>query len=571
MKAFAASDHRTEAFVVDEHATPEQIEAAAARLARDPQVEYAAPEYRRKAHKLTTDPLLLQQWYLVGDQPAATHTDSAWDVTEGSASVIVAVLDTGILDTHPDLQGKLLPGRDFVSDLAVANDGDGRDDDPRDPGDWVTRADVDRDPNDALDEECLDEAGRDIASSWHGTRVASLIGAHTNNAAGMAGNAWNTRILPVRVLGKCGGADRDIVDAIRWAAGFPVDGRINPNPAQIINLSLGGDSPCTSAYQSVIAEVASRGVLIVASAGNDGRQANAPANCTGVVGVAGLRHTGTKVGFSNLGPQVDLSAPGGNCVNASGTCLFSIVVATNTGTTAPVAHGYSDALNFNVGTSFSAPMAASAAALLKAVNPTLTPAQTLHLLKATATPFPSNPAVRTCTIPTDADAPQDSECNCTPDTCGAGMLNTGAAVLAALGPLAVLQIRGSVVAGATLDIDARDSFGSEGRTIVGHQWSISNVTGAIPQIANPGAAATTLHIPGESQFTLRLTVTDDQGTQDTRQMSLAISAQPSAPTAPAPPNTSNSVPSSGGGGGALGWEWLALTLLWARGRRRRAH
>jgi len=534
-----------------------ELEAAAARLAADADVEAAVPEFIRKPHLLPNDQFLTEQWYLLGDQPAATRTESAWDITQGSSSIIVAVLDTGVRFEHPDLQGKLLDGYDFISDPLIANDGNGRDNDASDPGDWVTLAEIQQNPNDFLDEDCLPEFGTIRNSSWHGTRVAGLIGAQTNNGAGVAGNAWNTRILPVRVLGKCGGRDLDIIDGMRWAAGIPVDGIQNPTPANVINLSLGGEGPCHALYQQVVNEITARGVLIVASAGNEGVQVSAPANCNGVLGVAGLRHIGTKVGFSNLGPEVGIAAPGGNCVNVQvgQPCLFSIVVATNTGTTTPAANGYTDAINFNVGTSFSAPMVASAAALLLAVNPTLTPAQMTWLLQESAAPFPVNPAVSSCRVPTASSAPQLEECNCTTRTCGAGMLNTGAAIVAALRPLAVVTTTGNIAAGATINIDGSNSFAAQGRAIVTHQWSVHDVTGVMPTVGNANASATTLTIPGETQFTLRLTVTDDQGAQDTKDVTIStVSAAPPTPGPIPPPIQSG----SSGGGGSFGWSLLLL-------------
>src|SRR5262249_9164795 len=149
--------------------------------------------------------------------------------------------------------------------------------------------------------------------------------AASNNSVGIAGTSWQSWILPVRVLGKCGGFDSDIIPAMRWAAGLAVTGvPINPYPAKIIKLSFGGDGVCSSAYQSVIQGLAQLGVLVVASAGNSGGPVDSPANCPGVVGVAGLRHAGTKVGYSSLGPEITIAAPAGNCVNTSGPCLFSL-------------------------------------------------------------------------------------------------------------------------------------------------------------------------------------------------------------------------------------------------------
>jgi len=541
------------------------LEQAAAKLSADSAVAYASVEYRRSAHALTSDPLLLQQWFLLSNEAAATRSNIAWDVTQGSASVVVAVLDTGVRSEHPDLGpvangGKVLPGYDFVSNVSVANDGNGRDNDAADPGDWVTTTDK----NNAVFSDC-DET----SSSWHGTRVAGLIGARTNNAVGVAGNAWDTLILPVRVLGKCGGVDGDIIDAMRWAAGLTVPGvPVNPNPAKVINLSLGGEGVCTAAYQAAVNDVMAAGALVVASAGNEGTQVSAPANCTGVLGVAGIRHIGTKVGFSNLGPQVGIGAPGGNCVNTTGgPCLYSIVVATNNGTQGPGTHGYTQG-GSNVGTSFSAPMVASAAALLKAVNTTLSPAQITLLLKDTATPFPTNPTVQACTVPSSISAPQDEECNCTTETCGVGMLNTGAAVAQASKPLAVLQTNGTVAVGSTLSLDATSSFAAQGHSIAAYHWSVSDVSGAAPSVANASAASTTLQLSGEAQFTLRLTVTDEQGTQDSKDVALATPASaPAPPPAPTPPPTPQPTPTTGitngggGGGGAMGFELLSFALL----------
>lgn len=536
-----------------------ELDALIEHLQADANVIYAAPDLRRHAHALTSDPLLSEQWYLLSAQPAATRTEQAWDITTGSASMIVAVLDTGVRFDHPDLGrvdqgGKLLAGYDFVTDPAVANDGSGRDPDPSDPGDWMTPGDAQQPP---FDSDCIPDDRDHVDSSWHGTRVAGLIGALTDNATGVAGAAWNTLVLPVRVLGKCGGFDSDIIEAMRWAAGLNVAGvPNNANPAQIINLSLGGDGLCTAAYRSAVNEITARGVLIVASAGNDGGLVSAPANCAGVLGVAGLRHIGTKVGFSNLGPELSIGAPGGNCVNTGfgQPCLFPIVVATNTGATTPGGSSYTNQINFNVGTSFSAPQAAAAAALMRAINTRLAPSQVITLLKRTAVAFPVNgdPAIPNCHVPASAADLQTGECNCTKQTCGAGMLNTAAAVNAAQRPFAILLTTGTVANGATLSLDASTSFASNGRSLTSFQWSVQNLTGSAPVVVAATQATTTMQITGTSQFTLRLTVTDDQGAEGVEEIALATPAPPADPLPAAP---------SGGGGGQLGWELLVLLVM----------
>jgi serine protease len=165
------------------------------------------------------------------------------------------------------------------------------------------------------------------SSSWHGTQVAGIVAAQANNSVGIAGIGGATRMLPVRVLGKCGGFDSDIIAGMRWAAGLAVPGvPANPNPARVINLSLAGSGTCSDVYNA-IAEIRAAGTLIVAAAGNETSPVEEPANCSGVLGVAGIRHTGTKVGYSSYGPEVGISAPAGNCVNtgAGQPCLFPFV------------------------------------------------------------------------------------------------------------------------------------------------------------------------------------------------------------------------------------------------------
>ena len=184
--------------------------------------------------------------------------------------------------------------------------------------------------------------------------------------------------------------------------------------------------------RSVIAQLAARGVLVVASAGNEGGPVGSPANCAGVAAVTGLRHAGTKVGFASLGPQVAVSAPGGNCVNTSGgPCLFSIDTTYNTGTQAPGSHGYTNQTNVNVGTSFSAPIVSGIAGLMAGANGNLGSEQLIARLREGATtPFPvsADPAVPMCHVPAGPNDLQTSECNCTTSTCGAGMANAARAL-----------------------------------------------------------------------------------------------------------------------------------------------
>ena len=353
-------------------------------------------------------------------------------------AVVVALLDTGVRFDHPDLLavsagGNLLPGYDMVSDVNIGNDGDGRDADASDPGDWVTQAEISQRGSPFF--QCTTTARN---SSWHGTQTAGLIAALTNNGIGMASVGRNVRLLPVRVLGKCGGFDSDVIAGMRWAAGMSVPGvPANPNPARVINMSLGSDAACSAAFQDAVTSVGATGTVIVASAGNSaGHAVGSPANCAGVIAVAGLRHVGTKVGFSDLGPGIALSAPGGNCVNiAAGTpCLYPILTTSNSGATIPVSPIYTDSFNPSLGTSFSAPLVSGTAALMLSAQPSMTPFQVRLVLEGTARPFPAvsdDAGIAQCTAPQfDATgAPVDQlECFCTIDTCGAGMLDAGAAV-----------------------------------------------------------------------------------------------------------------------------------------------
>lgn len=404
-------------------------DAAALRqaLAADPAVAAVQLDRPVRRHALPNDPRLARgdslgpavgQWYLQtpdASRPSAIDAVRGWDLSRGgslSSSVIVAVLDTGVRPDHPDLAGKLLPGYDFISDPAIAIDGDGRDGDPSDQGDHT----ADGDP-----------FGCSAApSSWHGTQVAGLVGAATDNAVGMAGAGWNLRVLPVRVLGRCIGYQSDIVAAMRWAAGLPVSGLpTNPNPARVLNLSLGGGGACDSVYQGAIDAVRAQGVVVVASVGNsNGRAVTAPANCRGVIAVGGLRHDGQKVGYSDVGPEISLSAPAGNCANDSGPCLYPISTTSDRGLAEPVGPTYTgDGADASLGTSFATPLVAATAGLVLTVQAGLSPDEVRQVLQRSARSFPEGGTA--CRAPGAVD---QLACRCTTSTCGAGMLDMAAAL-----------------------------------------------------------------------------------------------------------------------------------------------
>ncbi|WP_407655387.1 S8 family peptidase [Burkholderia alba] len=351
--------------------------ADAATLARtfaaDDDVAYAEPDLRLAARSVPTDPDYAQQWNLF-DPTSGIDLPAAWSITTGSPGIVTAVLDTGYVP-HPDLVGNLLPGYDFITSLDTGNNGHGRSADATDPGDWVTAQEYGTPGGPFYN--CITGAHN---STWHGTQVAGIVGASANNGIGIAGVSWYGKILPVRVLGKCGGTTGDVVDAMRWAAGLPVDGvPANPHPARVINLSLGGTGPCGTTFQQAIDDVNAQGASVVVAVGNDGL-ANAqdtPANCQGVIAVGATDNTARRASYSNYGAYVTLSAPGSG-----------ILSTTNTGATTPAAYTYAT----NNGASLAAPQVAGVIGLMLATNPQLTPAQIAQRLTATARASPTTGA-----------------------------------------------------------------------------------------------------------------------------------------------------------------------------------
>ena len=549
-----------------------------ARLRADPEIEYAEVDERRHVLRTPDDSLFNDQWYLQSSQPSAVNAVAAWDLTSGSPGVVIADLDTGVRFDHPDLRNskanRLLPGYDMISTVAVANDGGGRDADASDPGDWLTAADA----------KTQQFSGCTVGnSSWHGTRVAGILGALTDNTQGVAGMSWQGWVEPVRVLGKCGGYDSDIIAAMGWAAGFAVTGvPANPYPARIINMSLGAAGGCPQSYQDIVDQLVGAGVLVVVAGGNEGGPVDSPANCIGVAGIAGLRQAGTKVGYSSLGPEIALAAPAGNCVNTGPgePCLFSIVTTTNTGTTGPASNTYTDEYNFNVGTSFSAPIVAGIAGLMVAVNGNLTPDQLIARWQTSSQPFPvsTTPGVPMCHVPAGANDVQTNECSCTTQTCGAGMANANAAVLEALRPIAAVKVAGTVQAGSPLTLDASASAAACHASIASFAWTVTQPTSNPPVIQNANSARASIDAPmAPNTYTLMLTVTDNQGRMDTATVVITSSAvQTTAPMAagssacPAAVAYSVSPPSSGAGtsggssghgGGGGGLDRLTLIFL----------
>lgn len=402
--------------------SPAGLEAASRRLRMHPDVLDVVPNERlhrtQAAPVIPSDTFFSRQWHL--QSPAsfagAINMPAAWAKWTGASNpVTVAVVDSGVRPDHPDLAANLWPGYDFVSELPYANDGDGRDADASDPGDWVTAAEAAT----PLFAGCNAEN-----SSWHGTAIAGEIAAISQNAMGVAGVNWGAKVVPVRVAGKCGAVLSDLLDGVRWAAGLPVAGvPSNPHPARIINLSYGGSGSCNFAYQTMVNDVRSAGALLVVAAGNDGGPLTRPADCSGVMAVTAVRGDGAKSSYGNYGTQVALAAPGGSAVPGVD---FGVASTLDSGLQGPVAPAYAQV----AGTSFSAPLVAGVASLVLGIQPSLTVSQLESLLKGAVRPHTVLPTLAQCSPTTLSQG----ECNCTTQTCGAGLLDADLAVTAAQSP-----------------------------------------------------------------------------------------------------------------------------------------
>jgi serine protease len=356
------------------------------RLQADPAVAWAQPNYIRRAQLTPDDEDYSRQWHY-----EQINLPDAWDTTTGSSEIVVAVLDTGILSEHPDLAGRLVPGYDFVTDEFRAQDGDGIDDDPEDPGD---------DP-------------QNQSSSFHGTHTAGTIGAATNNSIGVAGVTWQTRIMPVRVLGAGGGTSSEVSQGIRFAAGLTNDsGTVPSEPAHVINMSLGGGGT-SRIEQEAVTDARNAGTIIIAAAGNDSSSdMYSPAGLDGVISVSASTIGGTKASYSNYGEKVDVAAPGGEFWDSNGDDNVDWVVST-------LGDDQGDFFYWGMtGTSMASPHMAGVVALMLAVNPELTPDDIDMLLEGT------HPETET-RITRDLGRPGRD------DFFGNGLIDAAAAVIAA--------------------------------------------------------------------------------------------------------------------------------------------
>ncbi len=490
----------------------DEARALSAKLRASGEVESAEPDLMMQIDTLSSggplpnDPgyaSMPGQWHYlapVSSNLGGADLPAAWDITLGSGNVTVAVLDTGYRP-HVDLQ-TMLPGYDFVSTARMGNDGNGRDADARDPGDFVA----------------ANECGNGSAaarSSWHGTHVMGTIAALMNNGLYGTGVAPNVRLLPVRVLGKCGGYTSDIVDGMRWAAGLYVPGVArNLYPARIINLSLGSEGSCSPAFQSAINDVNAAGAVVVVATGNGGYDSvNQPANCNGALAVTAHSIDGDNADYANIGVQTMISAPGGGCgtlafgcaagLTANGPAVYSLG---NSGVSSPV----SDTYALKRGTSMATPHVSGTIALMLSLNPSMTRSEVMSLLRTSARTFPLSSA---CALAANEGL------------CGAGLLDAQAA-LRLVAPV-ILLARSDQLAkpGAVVMLEASASSPG-GVPIASYLWRASSSNPSAVMLMNPGTTNASFIAPARGNYQFILSVTDSHGATSTASASVRINSVP---------------------------------------------
>ncbi|MEN8260031.1 MAG: S8 family serine peptidase [Pseudomonadota bacterium] len=470
--------------------TLEALEALQAR----PDVEYAQLNYIYQIQVTPNDPRYPQQWHYFdrgnasNQAPGGIGLPTRWDSGKGDSAIVVAVIDTGILPNHPDIAGSpnLVAGYDMISDPTIANDNDGRDSDPTDPGDAIE------------ENECYSGSPA-RGNSWHGTHVAGTVGVgRTNNNTGVAGINWNVSLQAVRVLGKCGGTSADINDAIRWAAGLSVPGvPTNQTPARVINMSLGGRGACSNspASQSAINDAFNAGVTVVVAAGNSRADAAnyQPASCDNVVTVAASDYRGHLVTrYSNFGSTVEIMAPGGD-VNRDDN---------NDGNPDGVLSMINGGYAYYNGTSMATPHVAGVAALLLSDDPSRTPQQITQLIMDTAL------------------ARSSTEC---PEPCGAGLLNAGGEAGPEPGDveLGVSPSRLQVNVGASSTITATLTQGGQplaGRAVAfaSNSTATARIRSADSATNSSGIARATVEGAGTGSATITVTAKNQRETVSVR-------------------------------------------------------
>ncbi len=475
---------RTHVALTSRRLTRVELSAYARELARDPQVASAEIDERVTAQLTPNDPdFAPRQWNLrsVASGAGAANFTAAWNLATG-AGVIVAILDGGFRP-HADLFANILAGYDFISadpdgSFTTANDGDGRDSDARDPGDWSAQGDC------AVSN-----------SSWHGTHVAGIVAALTNNNVGVAGAAYDAKLLPVRVLGACGGYVSDIAAGMRWAAGLPVPGiPANTQIAKVLNMSLGRPGNCSPTFQDAVTEVRAAGSIIVAAAGNDSAKAILqPANCVGVIAVTAHTIEGDNASYANIGVGTAISAPGGGNgarVLGSGAPIYS---TSNTGTTTPEV----DRIEAKRGTSMATAHVSAVAALMVQSKPAITPDELHSRLLNAARPHPGGTFCAGLF------------------TCGAGLLDANTAVSDVVADNApVVSARqtptGVALHGATVQIIGSDYAGRFGLGIAAVSWT--QIAGTAVVLSGANSRTASFEVPASgSSLVFRFRATDRNG------------------------------------------------------------
>ena len=474
------------------------LEQLAERIRRSapPGLLSVEPDRLMQASLTPNDPQLANLWGVAGPAQsngvAGVNAMAAWDTVSG-AGAVVAIIDTGYRP-HADLSGQVVAQYDFISDTTNSNDGGGRDGDAQDPGDYRTQG------------QCGASAS---TSSWHGTHVAGTVAAVGNNALGVVGVAYGAKLVIARVLGACGGYTSDIADAIVWASGGAVSGvPTNSQPAQVINMSLGGQYPCSSSptLQSAITSARSRNTTVVVAAGNSSMDAGnfSPASCTGVISVASVGEAGGRAYYSNYGTGVDIAAPGGS--SGSGRTILSTY---NSGSTTPGSDSYA----YLQGTSMACPHVAGVAGLLYALNPALTPDEVESAITSTARAFPAS-------------------CS----GCGSGLADAALALASITPGPGRLSFSASSVAGteggSSVTITVRRSGGDAGA--VGVSYASANGTATAGSDYNATSGTLSWDDGDSADKTFSVTLLNDTTAESNETLTLSLSSPTGGATLTSP-------------------------------------